>query len=808
MKEVSENPLISENQSETPDMVIEKSGARPEDFFSSSDYFEMPLLPLRGLIVFPYMMIHLDVGRERSINAVDDAMLSAGQLIFLSMQLDPQVDNPGQEDIATMGTVAKIKQLVKLPGGTVRVLVEGLYRAKIEQFIFDEPYMLVSLSRPSEEPSCSFVELEALSRNLERCFNQYAKDNKKITPDALTTLATIEDPRRLGDIIATYLRLKLPEKQKILDTAAVDKRLEMLIGIVNREIEIIDLDKRISQRVREQMDKSQKEYYLREQMKAIQKELGEGDERTAEVAALKAKAAKIKFPAAVKEKLDNELDRLQKMPPLMAEAMVVRNYIDWILDLPWDKTSKDKLDLADCEAVLDREHYGLEKVKERVLEYLAVSKLTHGQKSPILCLVGPPGVGKTSLAQSIAKSLNRKFIRISLGGVRDEAEIRGHRRTYIGALPGRIIQNMKTAGVKNPLFLLDEIDKMSTDFRGDPASALLEVLDPEQNNSFSDHYLEVPFDLSQVMFITTANVKDNIPRPLLDRMEVIDLPSYTQEEKTEIAKRHLIPKNLTQHGLEAENVQFSDNAIRMMIRCYTREAGVRNLERTIAKVCRKLGRAVVSGETGPFKITAQTIGGYLGAPKFPYAAEEKTDQVGVATGLAWTQVGGEVLEIEVQVLPGKGKISLTGQLGDVMKESVQTGYTYIRAIGEKLGIASDVEEKYDIHLHVPEGAIPKDGPSAGITMALAIASALTERPIRHEVAMTGEITLRGRVLPVGGIKEKVLAAYRHGAKVIILPAANKKDLEDIPLSVLRKLKFHFVEQMEEVIEIALLPKKK
>lgn len=804
MKDFFEDPVAG--QEDMPDMVLEDTEEEIVPAFAEKENFEMPLLPLRGLMVFPYMMIHLDVGREKSINAVDDAMLSAGQLIFLAMQMDPQVDDPEKKDIAEIGTVAKIKQLLKLPGGTIRVLVEGLYRAKIDKFVFTEPYILASLSRPNEEPSCSMVELEALSRNLERCFAQYAKLNKKITPDALTTLSTIEDPRRLADIIATYLRLKLPEKQKILDTAAIDKRLEMLIGIVNREIEIIDLDKKISLRVKEQMEKAQKEFYLREQMKAIQKELGEGDERTAEVEALRAKAGKIKLPAAVKEKLNSELDRLQKMPPMMAEAMVVRNYIDWILDLPWDKTSKDKLDIAACEAKLEEEHYGLEKVKERILEYLAISKLTNRKKSPILCLVGPPGVGKTSLAQSIAKSLNRKFIRISLGGVRDEAEIRGHRRTYIGAMPGRIIQNMKTAGVKNPLFLLDEIDKMSNDFRGDPASALLEVLDPEQNNAFSDHYLEVPFDLSQVMFVTTANVKDSIPRPLLDRMEVIDIPSYTQEEKTEIAKRHLIPKNLLQHGLENANIQFSDNAIRMMIRCYTREAGVRNLERTIAKVCRHIGRQIVSGEEGPFKITAQNLPLYLGAPKYPYTVEEKTDQVGVATGLAWTQVGGEVLEIEVQVLPGKGKISLTGQLGDVMKESVQAGYTYIRSIGKRLGIASDVDEKYDIHLHVPEGAIPKDGPSAGITMALALASALTERPIRHEIAMTGEITLRGRVLPVGGIKEKVLAAYRNGAKVIILPAANKKDLEDIPPSVLRKLRFHFVEHMDQVLEIALLEK--
>lgn len=803
MKDFSDNSLIEKiNENEAREISQVNAGIE----VGKSGRLELPLLPLRGLIVFPYMLIHLDVGRERSINAVDDAMLSPGQLIFLSMQRDPQVDNPEKDEVSTMGTVAKIKQLLKLPGGTIRVLVEGLYRAQIEKFVFTDPYMLVTLSQPSEEPSCSLVELEALSRNLERCFEQYAKLNKKITPESLATLATIEDPRRLADIIVSYLRLKLPEKQKILDTASVDKRLEMLIGIVNREIEIIDLDRKISLRVKEQMEKSQKEYYLREQVKAIQKELGEGDEREAEVEELYRKAEKLKLPAAVKEKLESELERLRKMPPMMAEAMVVRNYIDWILDLPWAKTSKDRLDITECETVLNSEHFGLEKVKERILEYLAISKLTNRKKSPILCLVGPPGVGKTSLAQSVAKSLNRKFIRISLGGVRDEAEIRGHRRTYIGAMPGRIIQNMKTAGVKNPLFLLDEIDKMSTDFRGDPASALLEVLDPEQNYSFSDHYLELPFDLSQVMFITTANVKDNIPRPLLDRMEVIDIPSYTQEEKTEIAKRHLIPKNIGQHGLESANIQFSDNAIRMMIRCYTREAGVRNLERTVAKICRHIGRQIVDGEAGPFKITAQNISMYLGAPKFPYTVEEKTDQVGVATGLAWTQVGGEVLEIEVQALPGKGKIAITGQLGDVMKESVQAGYTYIRSIGDKLGIPNDVEEKYDIHLHVPEGAIPKDGPSAGITMSLALASALTDRPIRHDVAMTGEITLRGRVLAVGGIKEKVLAAYRNGAKVIIMPVANRKDLEDIPPSVLRKLQFHFVDHMEQVLEIALLEK--
>jgi ATP-dependent Lon protease len=622
----------------------------------------------------------------------------------------------------------------------------------------------------------------------------------------VVSVITLEEPGRLADVVASHLNLKLSDRQNILEAISVKERLEKLCGILAKEMEILELERKINLRVRKQMEKTQKEYYLREQLKAIQKELGDKEDRAAEADELRDKIKKAKLPKEVNERALRELDRLEKMPPMVAEAMVVRNYLEWLLDLPWNKETKDRLDINVAENILNEDHYGLEKVKERIIEYLAIRQLAKKMKGPILCFVGPPGVGKTSLAKSIARALERKFIRMSLGGVRDEAEIRGHRRTYVGSMPGRIVQNIKLAGSKNPVFLLDEIDKMSSDFRGDPASALLEVLDPEQNSTFSDHYIEAPFDLSKVMFITTANVQYNIPRPLLDRMEIINISGYTEEEKLNIAQKYLLPKQIKEHGLKENQINVSENAIRAIIREYTREAGVRDLERNIAALCRKVARDIVAKKSTGSKITAQNISQYLGIPKYRFGLAEKENQIGVVTGLAWTEVGGEVLTVEVQSHKGKGRITLTGQLGDVMKESAQAGFTYIRSIADKLGISEDFYENTDIHVHVPEGAIPKDGPSAGITMATAIASELSRRKVRRDVAMTGEITLRGRVLPVGGIKEKVLAAHRAGCKTIILPAENKKDLEDIPANVSRKLKFILVDSMEQVLPVALLEK--
>ena len=769
---------------------------------------EIPVLPLRGMLVFPYMVVHLDVGRERSINAIDEALLTEGKQIFLVMQKDAQTDEPKLDDLYEIGTVAEIKQLLKLPGGTIRVLAEGLYRARLCSFIQTDPLLLGEVVEEKETEDVIDLAMEALARNLQEKFADYAKVNKKIATDVVNNVAAIGEPAKVADTIAAYLNVKLADRQLLLETISLEERLNSLIEMLNKEIQIIELDRRINTRVRAQMEKNQKDYYLREQMKAIQQELGEKDDRLAEVEELREQAKKAKLPKEAAEKVKRELDRLEKMPPMVAEAMVVRNYVEWILDLPWKKETKDRLDIKVAEQILNEEHYGLEDAKERILEYLAARQLSKDMKGPILCLVGPPGVGKTSLAQSVAKSLQKKFVRISLGGVRDEAEIRGHRRTYIGSMPGRIIQGMKKAGCLNPVFLLDEIDKMSNDFRGDPASALLEVLDQEQNNTFSDHYIEINYDLSKVLFITTANVRHNIPQPLLDRMEIIEINSYTEEEKLQIAQRHLLKKQCMEHGLKDGQLQISENALRAVIRNYTREAGVRSLERTIAKICRKVGREIVGGNTGPFKISSQNIEQYLGIPRYHHAMAEQTDQVGVATGLAWTEVGGDVLSIEVQVLKGKGKMTLTGQLGDVMKESAQAGFTYIRSQSDKLGITSEVDEKNDIHIHVPEGAIPKDGPSAGITIATALASALTGRAVRHDLAMTGEITLRGRVLPVGGIKEKVLAAQRAGCKVILLPKENKKDLEEIPAAIRKKLEFHLVEHMDEVLDLALLPQMK
>ncbi|WP_073090889.1 endopeptidase La [Thermosyntropha lipolytica] len=763
----------------------------------------MPLLPLRGVLVFPYTVIHLDVGRKKSVNAIEEAML-ADKEIFLVTQKDAQNEDPYEDDIYHIGTIAEIRQILKMPGGTMRILVEGLCRAQIKEFIAMEPYMKVKVEQFKENNLEKDAEIEALMRTLVSQFEQYVRMSKKIPPETVISVVAIEEPGRLADVIASHLTLKIDEKQRILEALDVNKRLEYLCEILAKEMEVLELERKINIRVRKQMEKTQKEYYLREQMKAIQKELGEKDEKSMEIEEWKEKIEKANLPKHAREKAYKELERLEKMPPMVAEAVVVRNYLDWLLSLPWSVETRDRLDIKVAEEILEREHYGLKKPKERIIEYLAIRKLAKKMKGPILCLVGPPGVGKTSLGRSVAHALNRNFVRISLGGIRDEAEIRGHRRTYVGSMPGRILQGMKQAGSKNPVFLLDEIDKMTMDFRGDPASALLEVLDPEQNNSFSDHYLEIPFDLSKVMFITTANSVHNIPRPLLDRMEIIELGGYTEEDKLHIAMDYLIPKQIKEHGLKETNISFSEGAIRKIIREYTREAGVRNLERQIAAICRKVARKVVEDRNYYARITANSVVNMLGPEKYRYGTAEKENQVGVATGLAWTETGGDILAVEVALLKGKGNLTLTGKLGDVMKESAQAALTYVRSRAEELGISDEVRDSYDVHLHVPEGAIPKDGPSAGITIATALASAMSGKPVRSDVAMTGEITLRGRVLPIGGVKEKVLAAHRAGINTVILPAENKKDLEEIPANVKKKMRFVLVEHMDEVLKETLV----
>lgn len=761
----------------------------------------LPLLPLRGLLVFPYMVIHLDVGREKSVQAIEEAMLKE-RAIFLATQKDAQTDDPGEEDIYSVGTVAEVKQLLKLPGGTIRVLVEGIARARIKEYTGNNPYFTVKIEQYDESEGKN-AQVEALMRNLITQFEQYVKLSKKIPPETVVAVVNIDEPGRLTDIVASHLTLRIEDKQAILEAVDVAARLEKLCSIMARELEIVELERKINVRVRKQMEKTQKEYYLREQIKAIQRELGEKDDRLAEGEELRDKIEKAKLPKEVEEKALKELDRLEKMPPMAAEATVVRNYLDWLLALPWTKGTRDRLDINKAQIILDEDHYGLDIVKERILEYLAIRKLAKKMKGPIICFVGPPGVGKTSLGRSIARALERKFVRLSLGGVRDEAEIRGHRRTYVGAMPGRIIQGMKTAGSKNPVFLLDEVDKMSMDFRGDPSSALLEVLDPEQNSTFSDHYIEAPYDLSNVMFITTANVQHNIPRPLQDRMEIIYIPGYTEEEKVQIAMRHLVPKQIKEHGLDDKMIQISEKTVRRIIREYTRESGVRSLERNIASLCRKAAKQIVAGKTKLVRVNVQKLEQFLGKPRFRYGTAEQEDQVGIATGLAWTEVGGDSLQVEVTIYKGAGKLTLTGKLGDVMKESAQASYSYVRSRASELGIKESMFEKYDLHIHVPEGAIPKDGPSAGITMATALASALTGRKIRHDVAMTGEITLRGRVLPIGGVKEKVLAAHRAGIKTVILPMDNRKDTEEIPANIKKQLELVLVDHMDEVLNVAL-----
>ncbi|NWL88899.1 MULTISPECIES: endopeptidase La [unclassified Paenibacillus] len=761
-----------------------------------------PLLPLRGLLVYPSMVLHLDVGREKSVKALEKAMVD-DNLILLCSQSEVNIEEPTQEDIFRIGTVAKVRQMLKLPNGTIRVLVEGMERAEVMEYLDNEEYYeVIAVERPEIEPE--EPEVDALMRTVLTQFEHYINLSKKVTPETLAAVSDIEEAGRLADVITSHLSLKIKDKQEILETIDVRERLEKLLDILNNEREVLELERKISQRVKKQMEKTQKEYYLREQMKAIQKELGEKEGRAGEVEELRSQLEEKSLPEAVREKILKEIDRLEKMPISSAEGGVIRNYVDWLLSLPWDQQSEDDLDLAKAEQVLDEDHYGLDKPKERVLEYLAVQKLVKKLKGPILCLVGPPGVGKTSLARSIARSLGRQFVRVSLGGVRDEAEIRGHRRTYVGAMPGRIIQGMKTAGTLNPVFLLDEIDKMASDFRGDPSAALLEVLDPEQNNTFSDHFIEVPFDLSNVMFITTANAAHNIPRPLLDRMEMLFIPGYTELEKLQIATRYLLPKQKREHGLDPEQLKMDESALLKTIREYTRESGVRNLEQQVAALCRKAAKKIVSEGIECLEITENQIKDYLGIPKFRYGVAELEDQIGMVTGLAWTEVGGETLLIEVTVVPGSGKLILTGKLGDVMKESAQAAFSYTRSKAEELGIPADFHEKNDVHIHIPEGAIPKDGPSAGITIATALISALTGRHVSKDIAMTGEITLRGRVLPIGGLKEKSLAAHRAGYKKILLPKDNERDLRDIPDSVKEDIEFVPVAHMDQVLRHALV----
>ncbi len=764
----------------------------------------LPMMPLRGILVFPHIMIHLDAGRDRSINAIEEALNEENSLIFLAMQKDAATDEPSLEEIYDIGVVAQIRQMLKLPGGTVRLLVEGLYRAKISNVLQEQPFIMVETCQLIEDFGVNPLEMEALMRMLQRNFEEYAEQSKRISPEVVMAIENLEESNKLADMVISQLNISANEKQALLEELSVADRMEKIIAILDKEMEILEIERYIAMKVRQQVEKNQKEYYLREQLKAIREELGEGEERSGEVNEYRQKAQQAQLPDFVRERIESELKRLEKMPSMLAEATVVTTYLDTLLALPWQKSTEENTDILHAEKILDADHYGLTKAKERIIEYLAARQLSHNLKAPILCLVGPPGVGKTSLARSVARALNRNFVRMSLGGVRDEAEIRGHRRTYIGAMPGRIIQGLKQAGSNNPLFLLDEVDKLVKDYSGDPSSALLEALDPEQNNTFADHYVELPFDLSQVLFFTTANVRSDIPKPLQDRMEIIEISSYTPEEKLKIAARHLVGKQLKEHGLSKKQLAFKESALREMIRGYTREAGVRSLERQIAKVCRKICRQVVIGEEGPFVINSANLAEYLGAPRFLNEKSQHLPEIGVATGLAWTEVGGELLKIEVQTLPGKGKMIITGQLGDVMKESAQAGYTYIRSLSDKLALPADLEEKTDVHIHVPEGAIPKDGPSAGITMAAAMASQFTGRKLRNDIAMTGEITLRGKVLPVGGIKEKMLAAYGDGIKKVILPAENNKDLEEIPENIRNKMTFHLVDSMEQVLDLVLL----
>ena len=767
----------------------------------------MPLLPLRDVVVFPHMIVPLFVGREKSIAALESAM-KYEKGIFMVAQKTAQKDDPTENDIYTIGTIGIIIQLLRLPDGTVKVLVEGKQRGVIRQYVSTDDYFSVNIEEVEDAIDEDQVKSQALVRSIREAFEQYVKLSKKIHVEIIGTVSAIDDPSKLADVIISHLSTKLEDKQKVLEMFAISERLEAIYELMLGEIEILQVEEKIKKRVKKQMEKTQKDYYLNEQMRAIQKEMGEKDDLKSEVAELERRLNKKKLSEEAHKKVKAELKKMQMMAPMSAEATVVRNYIDWLLDLPWDEKTENKYTLKDSEAILEEDHYGLKQVKERILEYLAVQTLVKKNKGSILCLVGPPGVGKTSIAKSVARATNRKFVRFSLGGVRDEAEIRGHRRTYIGALPGKIIQLMKKAGSNNPVFCLDEVDKLSSDFRGDPSSALLEVLDPEQNNAFNDNYLEVDYDLSDVMFITTANVLQTIPGPLQDRMEVIRIAGYTEPEKLSIAKKFLISKQMEANGLTDKNIDFSDGAILTIIRQYTREAGVRNLEREIASISRKVARSIVAdGIKERIKISSKAVSKYLGVPKFRHGETEGKDKIGLTTGLAWTEVGGELLVIEVSIMKGTGKMAMTGKLGDVMQESVQAALTYVRARADAFGLPENFYKETDIHVHVPEGAIPKDGPSAGIAMATSIASAFTKTKVRGDVAMTGEITLRGRVLPIGGLKEKLLAAHRANIKTVIIPKDNEKDLADVPANVLKALEVIFVEHVDDVLKVAFVAKR-
>ncbi|MEE9614826.1 MAG: endopeptidase La [Thermodesulfobacteriota bacterium] len=762
----------------------------------------VPLIPLRDIIIFPAMVVPLFVGRERSIKALDRAMES-DKSILLAAQRKAKTEDPAPADIYEVGTMGTILQLLKLPDGTVKVLVEGKRRARIKEFVSEKDCFMVRVEEVAEVAPES-VETEALVRSVVKSFETYVKLNKRVPPEVIMSTSAIDDPGRLADTIATHLTVKLDEKQKLLDTISPSGRLEYLYGLMEGEIEILEVEQRIRKRVKKQMEKTQKEYYLSEQMKAIQKELGEKDEFKSELQEFESKIKTKKMSKEAAKKARQEIKKLKLMSPMSAEATVVRNYVDWLVNLPWAHTTEEKEDIEEAERILEEDHYGLKNVKERIVEYLAVRGLVEEMKGPILCLVGPPGVGKTSLAKSVARATGRNFVRLSLGGVKDEAEIRGHRRTYIGSMPGKIIQSLKKAGSNNPVFLLDEVDKMSYDFRGDPASALLEVLDPEQNHTFNDHYLDCDYDLSKIMFLTTANSIQGIPHPLLDRMEIIRIPSYTEQEKFNIATRFLVSKQLKAHGLTDKNVEITKTAMLMVIRRYTKEAGVRGLERQIATLMRKAAKEVLKkGRETKVKVSPQSLARHLGIPRYSYGKIEESDEIGVATGLAWTEAGGELLATEVAIMPGKGKLTVTGKLGEVMQESARAAMTYIRSRADRFGLDKDFYQKVDIHIHLPEGAIPKDGPSAGITMATAIASVLLKIPVRKDVAMTGEITLRGKVLPIGGLKEKILAAHRGGLPRVLIPKENEKDLKDIPSSVLKKVEVVVVEHMDDVLVHAL-----
>ena len=770
----------------------------------AAEFLDLPMIPLRGLSVFPNMVLHFDIGREKSINALEKAMVN-NQYIFLSSQMDENTDLPTTKDFYQIGTIAKIKQMLKLPGDSIRVLVEGICRGEIAETLFEVPYFKCRVKPlPDDDSFNDDAEAEALMRTVLGSFDEYININQNLAPEIFASVVTIDSPGRMADMIASHLEIKIEDKQAVLELLDQKKRLEKLNSILLKEIEILNIEQDISSKVKSQINQSQREYYLREQLRAIQEELGGDDSIEDEVAGYKKQLEALDLPEKTRSKIEKEIGRFSRMQQASAEATVSRTYLETVLGLPWNTLTEDNIDIARAEKILDEDHYGLKNVKDRVLEYLAVMSLSEGIKGPILCLVGPPGTGKTSIARSVARSIGREFVRMSLGGVRDEAEIRGHRRTYIGAIPGRIISSIKDCGTRNPVFLFDEVDKIGADYKGDPAAALLEVLDPEQNKDFTDHFLEVPFDLSKVMFITTANTTDTIPRPLLDRMEVIEVSGYTEDDKLNIAQQYLVPKQMKENGLSSKIISFPKSGLKTIINYYTRESGVRNLEREIGNLCRKVARKYVAGETDKVSMTGKRVEEYLGKRRFRFDVIKNKSEVGVTTGLAWTIVGGETLFIETAALPGTGKLQLTGQLGDVMQESAKAGISYIRSVAHKLGIEEDFYSKYDIHLHIPEGATPKDGPSAGVTMCTALISTLTGIPVRKDIAMTGEITLRGKVLPVGGIREKVMAAHRAGIRKVLLPRENDADIPDIPEAVRNEMEFVLLDNVNDALKQVLV----